>query len=97
MYWLYEGLPRWLSGKESAHQCRRRREHRFDPRVRKIPYSKKWQPTPVFLPGKFHGQRSLVGYSPQGRKELDTTEQLSLSKTKEDFRRGESNTQVETK
>ena len=34
---------------------------------------RKWQPTPVFLSGKFHGQRSLVGYSPQGRKELDTT------------------------
>ena len=50
------------------------------------------QPTPVFLPGEFHGQRSLVGYSPR-----DITEQLSLSKAKEDFRRGESNTQVETK
>ena len=36
----------------------------------------KWQPTPVFLPGKSHGQRSLVGYSPQGRKESDKTEQL---------------------
>ena len=40
-------------------------------------WSKKWQPTPVFLPGKSHGQRSLAGYSPWGRKELDTTEQLS--------------------
>ena len=38
---------------------------------------KKWQPTPVFLPGKSHGQRSLVGYSPRGHKESDTTEQLS--------------------
>ena len=37
---------------------------------------RKWQPTPVFLPGKFHGQRSLVGYSPWDRKESDTTEQL---------------------
>ena len=36
----------------------------FDPWVGKIPWSRKWQPTPVFLPGKFHGQRSLVGYSP---------------------------------
>ena len=36
----------------------------------------KWQPTPVLLPGKSHGRRSVVGYSPQGRKELDTTEQL---------------------
>ena len=48
----------------------------FDPWVRKISWSRKWQPTPVFLPGKFHGRRSLVGYSPWGRKESDTTEQL---------------------
>ena len=48
----------------------------FDPWVRKIPWRRKWQPTPVFLPGKFHGWRSLVGYSPWGRKELDTTERL---------------------
>ena len=43
----------------------------------KIPWSKKWQPPPVFLPGKFHGQRTLVGYCPLGRKEWDMTEQLS--------------------
>ena len=42
--------------------------------VGKIPWSRIWQPTPVFLPGEFHGQRSLVGYSPWGPKELDTTE-----------------------
>ena len=42
------------------------------------PLEKGWQPTPVFLPGEFHGQRSLVGYSPQGHKELDMTEQLLL-------------------
>ena len=42
--------------------------------VGKIPWSRKWQPTPVFLPGEFHGQRSLAGYSPWSRKELDTTE-----------------------
>ena len=52
-------------GKESACQCRR---HRFDPWVRKIPWRRKWRPTPVFLPGKSHGQRSLVGYSPWGLK-----------------------------
>ena len=40
------------------------------------PWRRKWQPIPVLLPGKFHGQRSLVGYSPWGCKELDTTEQL---------------------
>ena len=39
---------------------------------------REWQPTPVFLPGEFHGQRSLAGYSPWGQKELDTTERLSL-------------------
>ena len=71
---LHIGLPRWLSGKETTCQCRR---HRFDPWVGKIPCRKKWQPTPVFLPGKSHGQRSLAGYSPWGRKELDTTERLS--------------------
>ena len=58
------GFPRWLSGKESACQCGRCRRHGFDPWVRKIPWRRKWQPTPVFLPRKFHEQRSLVGYSP---------------------------------
>ena len=48
----------------------------FVPWVRKIPWRRKWQPTPVLLPGKFHGWRSLTGYSPWGRRELDTTEQL---------------------
>ena len=52
-------LPRWCSGKESTRQCRRIGRHRFDLWVRKIPWSRKWQPAPVFLPGKFHGQRSL--------------------------------------
>ena len=47
----------------------------FDPWVRKIPWRRKWQPTPAFLPGKSHGLRSL-GYSPCGRKESDTTERL---------------------
>ena len=52
-------LPWWLSGKESACQCRR---HRFDTWVRKISWRRKWQPTPVFSRGKSHGQRSLAGY-----------------------------------
>ena len=43
------------------------------------PLEREWLPTPVFLPGKFHRQRSLVGYSPWGGKESDTTEQLSLT------------------
>ena len=42
-----------------------------------LPWRRAWQPTPVFLPGEFHGQRSLVGYSPWGCKELDTTVRLS--------------------
>ena len=50
---------------------------RFDPWVRKFPWRRKWQPTPVFLLGESHGQRSLVGYSPWGCKELDITERLS--------------------
>ena len=45
---------------------------------KKIPWRRQWQPTPVLLPGKSHGQRSLVGYSPWGRKESDTTERLYL-------------------
>ena len=65
------GLPLWLSDKESTCQCRRRR---FNPWVRKIPWSRKWQPTPVFLPGKSHGRRSPAGYSPWGHKMSDMTE-----------------------
>ena len=57
---VYCELPRWLSGKESALS----RRWGFEPWVRKIPWSRKWQPTPVLLPGELHGQRSLAGYSP---------------------------------
>ena len=60
------GLPRWQGGKESACQCRRCRKCGFDPWVRKIPWSRKWQCPLVFLPGESHGQRSLVVYSPWG-------------------------------
>ena len=45
------------------------------PGSRRFPWRRKWQPAPAFLPGKFHGQRSLGGYSPKGRKESDTTMQ----------------------
>ena len=68
------GLPCWLSGKEFTCQHRRRG---FDPWVGKIPWRWKWQPTPVFLPGKSHGHRGLVGYSPRGLKQLNTTEWLN--------------------
>ena len=46
------------------------------PGLGRFPWRRKWQPTPVFLPGESHGRRSLVGYSPRGRKESDTTERL---------------------
>ena len=68
------GLPRWCIGKESACQCRRRRRLGFDPCIRKMLWSRKWQPTPIFLPEKCHGQESLEGYNPWARKELDMTE-----------------------
>ena len=56
--------PGGARGKESTCQCRRHRRQGFEPWVGKIPWRRKWQPTPVFLLGKSHGQRSLVGYSP---------------------------------
>ena len=58
------------------------------PGLEKIPWRRKWQPTSVFLPGKFHGQRSLVGYSPWGRKESDMTEhtEAQMPSENEDFR-----------
>ena len=68
------GFPGGASDKESACQCRRHKRHRFGPWVGKIPWRRKRQPTPVFLPGEHHGQRRLVGYSPWGCKELDMTE-----------------------
>ena len=64
-----EGFPGGSRGKGSACQCRR---CRFDLWVAKIPWRREWLPTPVFLPGEFHGQRRLVGLSPWGGKELDT-------------------------
>ena len=62
------------NGKEPACQCRRCKRCGFSPWVGKMPWRRTWQPTPVFLPGGSHGQRSLEGYSSQGHKELDTTE-----------------------
>ena len=62
-------FPGGASGKEPACQCRIHKRHRCYPWVRKIPWRRKWQPTPVSLPGESHGQRSLAGYSPWDRKE----------------------------
>ena len=57
-------------------QCMR---HGFNPWVGKLPWRRAWQPTPVFLPGESHGQRSLAGYSPWGCRESDATERLTLN------------------
>ena len=73
---LNQDFPGGSDSKRLRRQCRR---PRFDPWVEKIPWRKEWQPAPVFLPGESHGQNSLVGYSPWGRKELGMTEWLSLS------------------
>jgi len=51
------GFPGNTSGKESAYQCRRHKRSRLDPWVRKIPWRRAWQPTPVFLPEESHGQK----------------------------------------
>ena len=72
-----KGLPRWCGGKESTCQCRRHKGHGFYPWVGEMPWSMKWQPTPVFMPGKFHRQRNLPDYSLWGCKESDTTEWLT--------------------
>ena len=59
-------------------QCRRCRRCGFDPWVRKIPWSRKWQLTQVFLPGEHHGQKSLEGYGPCGHKKSDMTEDTCM-------------------
>ena len=75
----HEGLPWWLSGKEPTCQFRKLE---FNPWVGKIPWRSKWQATPVFLPGKSHGQRSLVGLqsteSQRVRHDLVTKQQCCL-------------------
>ena len=67
------GLPGGSDGKAPCLQCRR---PEFNPWVRKILWRRKWHPTPVLLPGKSHGWRSMVGYSLWGREESDTTERV---------------------
>ena len=72
------GFPGGASGKEPTCQCRRHKRPGFDPWLGKIPWSRKWQTHPVFLPGESHGQKSLVGYSSWGLKESGL-ERLSSS------------------
>ena len=67
------GFPAGTSGTESSCQCGRHERLGFDPWGGKISWSRKWQSAPACLPGEFHTQRSLAGYSLWGRKELDTT------------------------
>ena len=78
----YKGFLRWFSGKESACRYRRCKRRGFDSWVRKIPWSRKWYPTPVSLPGKEHGQGSLVVFShwgPKGvRHDLTTKQHHSM-------------------
>ena len=69
----------WFPGGSDGKASDRNVGPWFDPWVRKIPWRRKWQPTPVLLPRKFYGWRSLVGYSPWDRKDSDTTEWLSLT------------------
>ena len=68
------GFPGGAGGKEPDCQGRKQKSPSFDPWVRKILWRREWQPTPVFLSGESHGQRSLAGYNPWGHKESDTTE-----------------------
>ena len=74
----FQGFPGGTSGKEPACQCRTHKRPRLNPWVRKIPWGRAWQPTPVFLPGEFHGQRSLEGYSLLGHKESGMTEAICV-------------------
>ena len=69
--WSSPGSPGGAGGKESACQCRR---YRFDPRVGKIPWRRKWKPTSAFLPGKFHGRKATV----HRITESDTTEHAHM-------------------
>ena len=68
---------KYLPDHGATWQCRRHKRCRLDPWIGKIPWRRKWQPTPVFLPGQSQGRRRLVGYSPWGHKELGMTKWLS--------------------
>ena len=80
----WRGLPLWLRGKKSICNAGVAGDIGLIPGAGSSPGGGHGKPTPVFLPGEFHGQRSLAGYSPLGHKELDMTEQLSLSSYKVD-------------
>ena len=67
------------SDKEPACQCRRHKRWGFDPCVGRIPLRRAWQPTPVFLPGESHGQKTLVGNSSEGYKESEGNQRLAIN------------------
>ena len=69
----------FLDGSVVQRICLKYKRYRFDLWVGKVPWRSKWQPIPLFLPGKFQGQWSLGGYSPWSHKELDTIEQMSTA------------------
>ena len=71
------------SGKDPACQCRRPKRQWIQSLGGEDPQRRKWQPTPVLLPGKSHGEKSLAGYSSWGCKELDTTEHVLLQLQKD--------------
>ena len=71
------GLLQRFSGKRVCMPCRRHRRCGFNSWVGKIPWRRKWQPTPLFLPGESHELRSLVGCTPRGCKELDMTKYIA--------------------
>ena len=71
---LVKGASGGAGGKEPTCNTGDVKRHGFNPWVGKIPWRRACPPTPVFLPGEFHEQRSLAGYSSQGRKGLDMTE-----------------------
>ena len=76
------GFPSGTSDKESVCQCRRCKKCGFSPWVGKIPWGRKWQPTPVFLPGKFYGQRSLMGYTMKSLKSQTRLSTTIINKKK---------------
>ena len=72
------GFSMWSRGIDFTCKCKICKRYKFDPWAGKMPWSWKRQPTPVFLPGESHGQRSLVGYSPWDHRELDQSQQQQL-------------------
>ena len=76
MYWnacVFDSIVDFPGGSDGKEPACNAGGLGFDPWVRKIPWRRKWKHTPVLLPGEFHGQKRLVGYSPRSRKESDMT------------------------